>query len=319
MSKKIIVTYGPSLSGKTTWARQYVSTTPNTYLVSRDDERLSLFGEHRPGSKEEESLINSIVVFKIQNLLAKNATVVLDGTFLHKKDFGQLVYNFPNVEIEFKRFDLGEDFTEIAKRNTKRFRETGKLIPTNSLRRQIRKLEEINYENRPANEKFIHPQVLKISYNRKLELWHPETTSRCIIVDIDGTLAWMNGRNPYAGHEAATDKVNPAVAKIVQLYHESSKSDKIFFFSGRSKAEGAEEVTRKWIVDNVLPEGSFELHMREAFDFTPDYKIKRKMFKDFIEGQYYVDFVLDDRPAVIRTWERLGLNVLSADPLRGEF
>ena len=62
-----------------------------------------------------------------------------------------------------------------------------------------------------------------------------------------------------------------------------------------------------------------QLYMRKTGDKRDDTIVKEEIFKEFIEPEYIVLGVIDDRNKVVRMWERLGLKVMKVGGLYDEF
>lgn len=59
--------------------------------------------------------------------------------------------------------------------------------------------------------------------------------------------------------------------------------------------------------------------MRNNLDDRKDTVIKKEMFDKYIDNQYIVDFVIDDRLSVIRQYEKMGLKVFNVNVGNKEF
>lgn len=131
---------------------------------------------------------------------------------------------------------------------------------------------------------------------------------KAIIVDIDGTLAKMNGRGPFDWHRVGEDLVNEPVRHLVNLYQGSGH--KIIIFSGRDSV--CREQTRQWLADNLI--GYNYLFMRPEGNFEKDAIIKRRMFDNHVDGIFDIQFVVDDRNQVVDMWRKdLGLTCFQVD------
>lgn len=301
---KLIVLIGTSLSGKTTWAQQQ-----NAYIVSRDSERESLFGEYRQGNLKEEALITEIIEQKVKTML-QAGDVILDNTHLKQEYLDAIPYTYPNTDIEYKIFPLLEK-EELIQRNNKRWKEQKKLIPERVLHKQIKSFQELvippNIETKGQK---VDPRLFQRYNNQPQQSELPW----CVIVDLDGTLSLMNGRSAYSGKDCGTDILNKSVYTVLDLiglnnYDFKDREEdkiKVFLFSGRNSDNGGKEATEKWLQEQQLP--SYELVMRAEGDNSPDTVIKRKMFDKYIRGKYRVHFVLDDRNVVTKMWRDLGLD-----------
>jgi hypothetical protein len=129
---------------------------------------------------------------------------------------------------------------------------------------------------------------------------------KAIIVDIDGTLAKMQGRGPFEWSRVGEDRVNEPVKMIVNMY---ANLGRVFLFSGRDEVCRPE--TEKWLADNGIRYN--RLLMRPQGNNEKDSIIKRRLFDDYA-ASYDIEFVLDDRDQVVEMWRKdLGLTCLQVD------
>jgi len=121
-----------------------------------------------------------------------------------------------------------------------------------------------------------------------------------LIADIDGTLALLNGRNPYDASTCLDDLPNDPVIDIVKKY------GIVVYVSGRE--DKYRDQTAAWLSKHGLPAG--ELFMRKTGDMRKDSIVKWEIFEEHIRDTYKVLCVLDDRLSVCRMWYSLGLPLL---------
>lgn len=126
---------------------------------------------------------------------------------------------------------------------------------------------------------------------------------KAIIVDIDGTLAHMNGRSPYDYTKVSTDFVDPVIRDLVNRYVDTHT---IIVVSGRMNECYGD--TLQWLIENQILNDL--LYMRAQDDKREDSIIKSEIFYKHIFPKYDVDFVLDDRNRVVEMWRKLGLKCL---------
>lgn len=220
--------------------------------------------------------------------LDKGYNVIVDDTNLsptHDKRLRELADGYGNGEratFEEKFFDT--PLAECIRRDMLRPESVGKKV----IRRMYEGIREL-YEP-------------KLTYNPSL----PD----CIIVDIDGTLAHMNGRSPYDYSKVSTDIADPVVVDIVRRYRQTDPIEDnplyVVIVSGRE--DGCKAETEQWLKDNYIPYD--ELHMRKADDSRDDRIVKKEIYDEWIKKRYNVKFVLDDRNRVVEMWRSLGLKVL---------
>lgn len=126
---------------------------------------------------------------------------------------------------------------------------------------------------------------------------------KAIMCDIDGTLAHgiMVTRKPYEWHKVDTDSYDDAIGTLIGLYHREAYT--IILMSGRDSS--CRELTEDWLKRHGVRYD--HLYMRAQGDNRPDNEIKAELYRAHIEGKYHVEFVLDDRNRVVKTWRDLGL------------
>jgi hypothetical protein len=131
-------------------------------------------------------------------------------------------------------------------------------------------------------------------------------SSPAIIVDLDGTLALIGNRSPYDADECGLDVVNEAVRTVMGWAQTAGYA--IVLVSGRGLKASHRTRTEQWLTWNGIHWD--ELHMRRPGDQRPDDVVKAEIYRDRIEDNHTVLFVLDDRAAVVRMWrEQFGLTV----------
>lgn len=283
---KVLFMKGLPASGKSTYAKELVAKG-GWKRVNKDDLRAML--DNSEWSKANEKLVKEVRDLIIVETLAAGYNVVVDDTNLvggHIDHIKELTKSFnPEYEEKFMNTPLAE----CIRRDMLRPESVGKKV--------IRRMYEA----------VKHLYVPEYNYNPDL----PE----CIIVDIDGTLAHMNGRSPYDYQKVSTDTVDPVVADIVRRYRQADPIEEnpcyVIIVSGRDNT--CQPDTEKWLQDNHIPYD--ELHMRDPAHQTDGHKtddtvIKKEIFEKWIRNRYNVRFVLDDRNRVVDMWRSLGLKVL---------
>ena len=142
----------------------------------------------------------------------------------------------------------------------------------------------------------INGNVITYTPNEKLP--------KCIIVDIDGTIAEMNGRGPFEWDKVDTDLPRQFVIDVVTGYADRHNCH-IVFLSGRDGCCYAK--TYDWIAKYVGHDISWTLNMRKTKDFRKDSIVKEEIFWNIVAPNYNVIGVFDDRPQVLQVWHELKL------------
>lgn len=122
----IIITVGPPLAGKSTWAKRFVRTNPEYVRVNRDDLRYMLRSSLKVGQQLED-VITGISSYIILKALFNKKSIVLDNTHCKNKYIEDICSKFPNEEYIVKYFV--EPIWKLKLRNILRWIKTGKWIP----------------------------------------------------------------------------------------------------------------------------------------------------------------------------------------------
>ena len=217
---KMIITQGIPASGKSTWAEEYAkeqfNKTGTIYnIIERDEIRKVLFCQSRDlntykFSKEKENKVTEYQYNLIRESFKQGDNVIIADTNLNQKTVDKLLELADefSADYTFKVFET--PLHECIKRNQKR----EYFVPESVLIRMQQQLNEL---------------LGKPLYKAK------EGLPRCIIVDIDGTLADSKGvRGPFEWNKVDQDKPIDVVVDIVREYG-SDVPVKVFFFSGRDE------------------------------------------------------------------------------------
>jgi len=294
---KLIITQGIAGAGKSYWAKQYCQDNPTFVRVNRDDLR------HMRGKywiPEQETLISEWEEDIVKSALAKDLSVVVDATHLDEKYIGRWkrIAKKYAVDFEIKVFDtpVEECITNDAMRTP------DKSVGEEVIRKQSEKFEAYKKRNQAtATRTFVPVQV-------------DLTLPPAVIVDLDGTVAIHNGRNPYDYDKCDTDLVNEPVLKILDNY---PYPNEIIFVSGRE--DSCKQKTINWLKEiekkanaegYVILGDRWQLHMRKTGDRRSDDIVKYEIFNEHIRDKYNVEFVLDDRDSVVKMWRKIGLTCL---------
>lgn len=271
MKKKVIICRGLSGSGKTYFAENYVKENPFIKIISKDDIRRSL-GINYGGKRNPKigEMWRNLIIY---NLRQGNSMIICDTNLdpLHIHNIKALIYPKyrDSYEIEIKDF-RDVDYKICIERCA----------------------------NRPEGREYWEKVIL----NQK-DQWLPapiikqdESLPRCVITDFDGTIVIPYDRDMFSGVGSENDVKNEIVCEYLMFAKMSGY--KIFILSG------LEEYYRynreSWLSANGIEYDA--LYMRPTGDSRKDYLIKEEMYKEYIEGKYFVHAILDDRPAMLRYW-----------------
>lgn len=275
---KVLILKGLPASGKTTWAKKQKGWK----RINKDDLREMLDnGEWTPDNEEFVLKVRDKI---ITECMMSGHNVIVDDTNFSQKHISRIselvVLQNAFAEDINNYYQMGQKFfdTDVdlcIKRDRQRAKPVGHKVIRDMYKKYLKK-----------NEKPYKPK---------------ENTPRAIICDLDGTLAILNGRNPYDAKGCSADGINEKVAAFLQYLDQDNYC--IIFVSGRFNTHEAE--TKEWLKGTGL---NYErLFMRQEGDQRKDAIVKREIFDNYIRDLYDVRLVLDDRNQVVDMWRDLGL------------
>ena len=296
MTQKVLFMKGLPGSGKSTYAKELV--TKGWKRVNKDDLRAMM--DNSNWSKENEKQVNDIQDRLILDLVAKGHNVVVDNTHIlgnHIERITGLIRASGYTDVDVSTHFMATPVSTCIARDLARPNSVGKKV----IRRMYESAKELYVQKYKSN---------------------PDLPTG-IIVDIDGTLAHMNGRSPYDYTKVTTDTVDETVKEIVNRYRNTDplSGDQCYVIIVSGRDDTCKEETINWLNDNGIYFD--ELHMRdpelvdEEGKKLDDTVIKRDIFEKWIRNRYNIKFVLDDRNRVVEMWRGLGLKVLQVE--EGDF
>jgi len=293
---KLIMTRGLPASGKSTWAKeQVIASGGRTKRVNKDDLRAMI--DNSVWSKQNEKNILAVRDYITKHYLLLGNDVIVDDTNLtpnHEKRLSEIAWETGAI-FEIKSF-LDVPLATCILRNAQRVNP----VPETAIRSMYKS--------------FVKPKAKIAEYVKPP--YNPDLPN-CIIVDIDGTLAHMNGRSPYDYSQVHTDVVDENVAQLVRKYAQrdimfETPDTYIIIVSGRD--DTCKDETLKWLADNNIPFDEFYMRdhtlVDEKGNKLDDTVIKKNIYEDMIKPRFNVRFVLDDRDRVVKMWRKAGLKVL---------
>jgi predicted kinase len=123
---------------------------------------------------------------------------------------------------------------------------------------------------------------------------------QAVIVDIDGTLAFMKDRGPYDDSKVHTDLPNKPIVQLVNQLRGNGVT--IIVVSGRQGTLECKKATEEWLDKHLYD--TYWLLMRTPGDMRKDAIVKKEIFDTYIKDKYYIQFVLDDRNQVVDMWRK---------------
>lgn len=298
---EMILTRGIPASGKSTWAKAWVAEDPENRLrVNRDNLRWTLGVKTGRGTFAQEEEVTFWQREMVTRALDQGKSVVVDDTNLrakYAKDWLMLARAY-GVEVKFQDFPIHSALavSRDENRRNRGERYVGHEVIEDFYKRYTPKGQMPPVPVLPPHEV---PVFKYAKYEPQVGL------PFAILVDIDGTLAHMEGRSPYDPTLYHTDSFDFTVASVVECYADGNRAA-VIVMSGRDEQYKPE--TEKWLRDN-----NFEyshIYMRAQGDTRNDAIVKNELFERNIAGRFNIDFVLDDRDRVVAMWRAKGLKVL---------
>lgn len=292
---KLICTRGIPSSGKSTWAKKWVAEDPeNRVRVNRDDLRFMLFGMYWGLTFEQEGDVTKAERALVESFLRSGKDVVVDATHLRPKYITEWkkISDKLGAELEIEEFYI--DLAEAVSRDLNRDRVVGAKVITNM------------YSKFLPKGKFI-PVVFTEDPDPARPYTPDETLPTAIIVDVDGTVARMNGRGPYEEDKVSTDlPIQPIIDLVTTL---RSTVNEVIWMSGRTDACRLDTID--WLATHAFATSWDPIFMRKAGDTRPDFITKAELFDTHVRDNYNVVPVVDDRASVVNMWRNeLGITTL---------
>jgi len=274
--RKLTMLRGLPAAGKSQWADKIVREAHGGIkMVSKDNLRALLdAGVWTPKNEKFVLKIRDLIVRKA---LEEGKDVIVDDTGFapaHEETLRAIAAEY-KAEFAIKFFDVPVD--ECIRRDALR------------------------------GPKMVGEKVIRGMYDRYLKPKPPEVpyvegVPSAYIVDIDGTLAHMEGRRgPFEWHKVGGDAVDPVLPSILWKI---SVGVCIIIMSGRDSVCRPE--TEAWLSAHGIRHDL--LVMRKAGDMRKDAIVKEELYNEHVRGKYNVLAVFDDRDQVVDMWRnKLGL------------
>ena len=133
--------------------------------------------------------------------------------------------------------------------------------------------------------KLINPIFKELKWN-----------TRCIILDLDWTLAFMDWkRSPYDYEKVINDRLNDRLMMLVNMLKHWDDNIKTIIVTWRN--EDSLPVTKEWLKHSQVEYD--EIYTRKDDDSRCDTVVKKEIYDNYIKDRYDVLAVFDDRNRVI--------------------
>lgn len=288
MEQELVLTRGIPASGKSTFARAWVTAAPKRVRVNRDDIRMQLFGVEHGCDEEFVTVIEDAMV---TNALQAGQSVIVDDTNIRHAYVKRLASlgHAEGVKVTVKEFPI--DLAVALERNANRDRKVPEDV--------IRKMHNALRSSGPVD---VSAPVV--------EQYEPKPGApKAILVDIDGTIAHNAGKRGFYDWKAVG--LDEPILEIIEIVSWAKLAGfTVIVMSGRDGI--CEPETSDWLDKHDVPYDL--LVMRGVGDMRKDSIIKRELFDEWVRDVYNVQFVLDDRQQVVNMWRAMGLRCLQVAP-----
>ena len=314
--KKLRVLIGLPCGGKSTYALKLLKEEENWFRISRDDIRMTMFGtEHDPKIEGFVSKIQNMLMLKA---LKSNMNVVVDNCNIrasYRTDLYELAKL--NGDVLYEEIVFNTSLQDCIERNKNRARK----VPEDVLVKFAKEGRDVLWgKYKPKTEYLALPEHRILNQD--------ESLTKIIVVDLDGTMALMNGRNPYDASTSDKDLPHKHVVNIVKELHDIGY--KVLFVSGRE--DKFEQPTRTFLWNNFVEETfnknsdhpsifrrSYELFMRKTGDQRKDVLIKSEIYETEIKNKYFVSAWFDDRLQICEWLHQEGLPLFRVGDPNADF
>lgn len=295
--RTVYILRGLPASAKSTFARDLIKREPNRWVrVNRDDLR-AMF-HNSVFSKDKEEFIRSVQDQLILQALRDGSDVIIDNTHLVPqtvKKLHRLIASVGDVKVIEKAFNVS--ITEAKRRNA--LREGTARVPDHVIDGMARGAGIDRGRVLEDREFYYAPREMAT------DAYTPdETLPEAILVDLDGTVALLNGRNPFDASTCDNDLPNVPVIECVKAMKSAGRA--IVFMSGRE--DKYREPTLSFLSKH-FGEMPYELYMRATGDSRKDSVVKEELLEANVFHRYKIVFALDDRNQVVDHYRSMGLTV----------
>lgn len=309
--RKLIICRGIQGSGKSTWAKQWCHEDPENRIRFNNDDIRNMLGDYWVPSRED--VVLGLKKSFLYSAMSYNYDIVIDNMNLNPKEikfYEDLVEDWnnpkgiipavvrPEYKIEFKDFFIPVE--ECICRDAMRPNPIGEKVIRDTWKRY--------------RDSIIHEEVMRVVDNmNKMEDSYSHDKENAIIVDMDSTLCFNTTKRPFWGDKAAegmlTDTPNRPICDLVQIMH--MQNFKVLIVTGREGSPDIMEATKSWLKNHDIPYD--DIFFRPYKDYGKGAPTKERIYKEKIEPNYNVWFVLDDNYKCVQMYRDLGLTVLQSN------
>jgi len=242
--KILLLLKGCPCSGKSTWANEFIKDNPNYVIINRDTIRYEI-GEGKY-TMDHEKEVTAKENQQISDAINENKNLIIDATNLNPKYLGRWDEISEKYDYEIKWKEFYVPFDEAMRRSEQRKAAGGLYIPRDVMVRFYNDYYPEEYAKYREERKAKKNQPKTVNHYRQ-EI--DKTLPPCVICDIDGTIAWMQGRIAYVTKRVKEDKVDARVADLMSFF--MGNGVHVIFLSGREDIGNCKEDTLEWLKEHL--------------------------------------------------------------------
>lgn len=275
-------------SGKSTHAEELLTSGGNYYRVNRDHLREMLYFTKWRGKREgmvidiEKAIVKMLLVDHKSNVIIDDCNLGERHLALWKDAVTKIAEDC-NMQITLEPRWIDTPMEKCIENDLKRTRTVGRSTI--------------------------------VGMAMQHGLYKPKSVVLC---DLDGTIANLDHRLQYMHPEEGVKKDwksffaeiqnDTLITEVAQqLLQKRMEGHEIFYISARP--DTFRKATEEWLARVGAPPYT-ALFMRREMDKREDSEIKQDLLDQYFPDRSIINAVYDDRPRVIRMWQKNGLNVI---------
>lgn len=148
-----------------------------------------------------------------------------------------------------------------------------------------------------------------VDYSPRVVIPIDDNKKNCVVTDLDGTIALINGRSYYDATKYDTDILNKPIWEIIKTYvygenQNSGKEIELIIVTGRGGSNMGRTKTINWLKAHGI---NFSLlYMRAQGDYRNDYIVKSEIIKE-LQKTYNILVAFDDRDSSAKAFRDNGV------------
>jgi predicted kinase len=300
--QEFILTRGLPGSGKSTWAKQWVTQAPGRVRVNRDDIREELFGKEYHGNqkKEAEEKVTQVEHTRIIRALKEGKSVVSDNMHVNPRFLKAFYRMADQAGVKLGHRDFPITIEEAIRRNHNRDRQVPDDIIRKIAREHLGPNGEFHYFDGDYTPRpFVAPAV---------------PGQMALGFDLDGSLSDTRNITHFVKRPKHRDFdsfhrhsfFTPANPEVLQILKDAQDNGFAILIT-TARSEKYREVSEQWLNNlGITPDNMF---MRPNDDMRPDYEVKNDMYNEKIKPHYDLVRMVDDNIQAIDAWKKNGIAV----------